>query len=329
MDGMPLAVWHCRGERLLNWRPWCGVLAGEQFGARLGERCRCAAGRFERCARVRSCARRRASKRRLAGAWDALEQRSAWPKQSGGLGAGTGRNHGALRCPRPVAASADPGLLPGDRPPPVLAEELVEGLAEQGLDRPALGGAEQAQLAVDGRGKVAGDLDAAGTAVPGGPAGSGGCGVFACPRVRCGCFCIRHSALPGSRADRLAARVLRRRGPRTVSARACLPAGLSERSCALPPPDCRVYPGFARLAMGVAGATCPRCHDCCGLLACRALATRLARGPVSDWDDLSATAARTVGSAAWGRSAARPRPWPCTGPIPGRWGVCRACGRVR
>ncbi len=232
-------------------------------------------------------------------------------------------------CPRPVAASADPGLLPGDRPPPVLAEELVEGLSEQGLDRPALGGAEQAQLAVDGWGKVAGDLDAAGTAVPGGPAGSGGCGVFACPRVRCGCFCIRHSALPGSRADRLAARVLRRRRPRTASARGCLPAGLSERSCALPPPDCRVYPGFARLAMGVAGATCPRCHDCCGLRACRALATLLARGPVSDWDDLSATAARTVGSAARGRSAARPRPWPWTGPIPGRWGVCRACGRVR
>ncbi len=47
MDGVPLAVWHCRGERLLNWRPWCGVLAGEQFGARLGERCRREAGRFE------------------------------------------------------------------------------------------------------------------------------------------------------------------------------------------------------------------------------------------------------------------------------------------
>ena len=40
-------------------------------------------------------------------------------------------------CPRPVAASAAPGLLPCDRPPPVLAEELVEGLSEQGLDRPA------------------------------------------------------------------------------------------------------------------------------------------------------------------------------------------------
>ena len=76
-------------------------------------------------------------------------------------------------CPRPVAASAAPGLLPCDRPPPVLAEEFVEGLSEQGLDRPALSGAEHAQLAVDGWGKVAGDLDAAGTAVPGGPAGSG------------------------------------------------------------------------------------------------------------------------------------------------------------
>ena len=85
-------------------------------------------------------------------------------------------------CPRPVAASADPGLLPGDRPPPVLAEERVEGRSEQGLDRPALGGAEHAQLAVDGLGKVAGDLDAAGTAVPGGPAGSGGFGFIACPR---------------------------------------------------------------------------------------------------------------------------------------------------
>ena len=125
-------------------------------------------------ARVRSCARRRASKRRPAGAWDALEQRSAWPGQGGGLGAGAGRNHGA-RCVRARSLRPRaPGLLPGDRPPPVLAEELVEGLAEQGLDRPALGGAEQAQLAVDGRGKVAGDLDAAGTAVPGGPAGERG-----------------------------------------------------------------------------------------------------------------------------------------------------------
>ena len=261
MDGMPLAVWHCRGERLLNWRPWCGVLAGEQFGARLGERCRRAAGGFEQvrpgtvvCA---SEGQQAASCRSLgrAGATIRLAStgRRPWCR-------GWAEPRRAV-CPRPVAASADPGLLPGDRAPPVLAEELVEGLAEQGLDRPALGGAEQAQLAVDGWGKVAGDLDAAGTAVPGGPAGSGGCGngswYFACPRVRCGCFCIRHSALPGSRADRLAARVAASAAaaPRTVSARACLPAGLSERSCALPPPDCRVYPGFARLAMGVA-----RCH---------------------------------------------------------------------
>ena len=89
-------------------------------------------------------------------------------------------------CPRLVAASAAPGLLPGDRPPPVLAEELVEGLAEQGLDRPALDGAEHAQLAVDGLGKVAGGLDAAGTAVPRGAAGSGGFGGFARPCARGG-----------------------------------------------------------------------------------------------------------------------------------------------
>ncbi len=63
----------------------------------------------------------------------------------------------------------------------MLPEEFVEGLSEQGPDRPALGGAEHAQLAVDGLGKVAGDLDAAGTAIPGGPAGSGRCGVLACP----------------------------------------------------------------------------------------------------------------------------------------------------
>ena len=69
-----------------------------------------------------------------------------------------------------------------------------------------------------------------------------------------------------------------------MSARACVPAGLPERSCALPPPDCRVYPGFARLAIAVDAAMCPRCHDCCGFPACRALETRLARGPVSDWD---------------------------------------------
>ena len=98
--------------------------------------------------------------------------------------------------------------------------------------------------------------------------------------------------------------------PRTVSARACLLAGLTERSCALPPPDCRVYPGFTRLAIAAVAATCPRCHDCCGLLACRALETLLARGPVSDWDDLSATDARTVGSPAWSRSATKPRARP-------------------
>ena len=75
--------------------------------------------------------------------------------------------------------SISESLLPGDRPPPVLAEELGEGLSEQGLDRPALGGAEHAQLAVDGWGKVAGNLDATGTAVPGGGAlclGRLGCG---------------------------------------------------------------------------------------------------------------------------------------------------------
>ena len=184
MDGVPLAVWHCRGERLLNWRPWCGAMAGEQFGARLGERCRREAGGFEQCARVRSCARRTATKRRLTGDWVASEQGSAWPGQGGGLGTGNWAESRRAVCPRPVAASAGASLLPCDRPPLVLAEELVEGLAEQGLDRPALGGAEQAQLAVDGRGKVAGDLDAAGTAVPGGLAGSGGFGIFPCPRPR-------------------------------------------------------------------------------------------------------------------------------------------------
>ena len=60
-----------------------------------------------------------------------------------------------------------PGLLPRDGELPVFAEEFVEGLAEQGLDRAVLHDAEQAQLAVDGRGKVAGDGDAAGAAVPG------------------------------------------------------------------------------------------------------------------------------------------------------------------
>ena len=55
----------------------------------------------------------------------------------------------------------------------MLAEEFVEGLAEQGLDRAVLHDAEQAQLAVDGRGKVAGDGDAAEAAVPG-RAGRGG-----------------------------------------------------------------------------------------------------------------------------------------------------------
>ena len=214
-----------------------------------------------------------------------------------------------------------------------LAEERVEGRSEQGLDRPALGGAEHAQLAVDGLGKVAGDLDAVGTAVPGGPAGSGGFGFIACPRR---VFLYKAFRSPGQ--SRLRARRARissagdlaerataqgtlasgqrraveskavmsdgagawpgRRRPRTVSARACLPAGLSERSCALPPPDCRVYPGFARLAIGVVGTTCSRCHDCCGLLACRALEPLLARGPGSDWDDLSATDAGTVASAA-------------------------------
>ena len=173
----------------------------------------------------------------------------------------------------------------------MLAEELVEGLSEQGLDSPALGGAQHAQLAVDGLGKVAGDLDAAGTAVPGGLAGNGD---SASSRAREGYFCIRHSDLPGSRADTLAACVLRWRRPQTVSARACLPAGLSERSFALPPSDFLVNSGFSRLALGVVGATCLGCHDCCGLLACHALETLLGRGLVSDWDDLSATDAGTV-----------------------------------
>ena len=153
--------------------------------------------------------------------------------------------------------------------------------------------------------------------------GSGRFGFFECPRARDRCFCIRHSDLPGSRADRLVARVLLRRRPRAVSARACLPAGLSERSCALPPSDCRVYPGFARLAIGVVGAACPRCHDCCGLLACHALETLLGRGLVSDWDDLSATEAGTVASAAWGRSPVRLRPWPWRGWDVERGGVRR------
>ena len=49
----------------------------------------------------------------------------------------------------------------------MLAEEFVEGLAEQGLDSAVLHDAEQAQLAVDSRGKVAGDGDGAGVSVPG------------------------------------------------------------------------------------------------------------------------------------------------------------------
>ena len=39
----------------------------------------------------------------------------------------------------------------------MLAEEIVEGLAQQGLECPALHGTEHAQLAVDGLGEVAGD----------------------------------------------------------------------------------------------------------------------------------------------------------------------------
>ena len=67
----------------------------------------------------------------------------------------------------------EPGLLPRDGELAVLAEEFVEGLTEQGLDRAVLHDAEQAQLAVDSRGKVAGDGAGAGAAVPG-MAGRGG-----------------------------------------------------------------------------------------------------------------------------------------------------------
>ena len=95
-----------------------------------------------------------------------------------------------------VTPTADPGLLPCDGPPLVLAEELVEGLAEQGLERPALGDADQAQLAVDGRGKVAGDGDGAGPAVPG-RAGRGGCfAVRAREHAREGVVSLRHFGLP-------------------------------------------------------------------------------------------------------------------------------------
>ena len=57
--------------------------------------------------------------------------------------------------------------LPRDGALPVRVEEFVEGLSEQGLDSAVLHDAEQAQLAVDSRGKVAGDGDGAGAAVPG------------------------------------------------------------------------------------------------------------------------------------------------------------------
>ncbi len=173
------------------------------------------AGRSEQCARVRSCSRRRGA------SGIAPEPETRWSKdpveqhRAAAWDPGTGRNHGAgcvrARSPRPRTQAYSPAI--GRRP--VLAEEFVEGLAGQGLDCPALGGAEHAQLAVDGLGNVAGDLDASGTAVPGGPAGSGRLGVFARPRASDGYwyFCIRHSDLPGGRTDTHAERVLRRRDP--------------------------------------------------------------------------------------------------------------------
>ena len=51
------------------------------------------------------------------------------------------------------AQDPGPSLLPRDGELPVLAEEFVEGLSEQGLDRAILHDAEQAQLAVDSREK--------------------------------------------------------------------------------------------------------------------------------------------------------------------------------
>ena len=78
----------------------------------------------------------------------------------------------------------------------MLAEEFVEGLSEQGLDSAVLHDAEQPQLAVDSRGKVAGDGDGAGAAVPG-MAGRGGClAVRAREHVDEGVVSLRHFGLP-------------------------------------------------------------------------------------------------------------------------------------
>ena len=70
--------------------------------------------------------------------------------------------------PSPIRCFRGPGLLPRDGALPVLAEEFVEGLSEQGLDSAVLHDAEQAQLAVHSRGKVAGDGDGAGSGGAGG-----------------------------------------------------------------------------------------------------------------------------------------------------------------
>ena len=83
------------------------MITGEQFGVRLGERCRREAGGFEQCAQVLSCARRRASKRHLTGVWDAPEQGSAWPGQGGGLEAGSWAEPRRAVCQLPVAADRE------------------------------------------------------------------------------------------------------------------------------------------------------------------------------------------------------------------------------
>ena len=89
---------------------------------------------------------------------------------------------GAALQPGPVRGRAR-GLFPGDGAFAVLAEEFVEGLAEQGLDGPILHDAERAQLAVDGLGKVAGDGDAVAGAVPGALGAGGGVGIGARERA--------------------------------------------------------------------------------------------------------------------------------------------------
>ena len=66
---------------------------------------------------------------------------------------------------------------------------------------------------------------------------------------------------------------------KTVTSSGLGRSGTMARSAAPANGECpRLSP---RRAIGVVGATCPRCHDRYGLLARRALETLLARGPVA------------------------------------------------